>query len=236
MENAKEVGKIRVNTGAMLAQKTVEALRLLALYGERAVFFRPVTDTRQEDPTEIRSHNGWVSDQKAIIVRYPDEILTLVEDKEVVIIDEGQFFPITLATVIIKLYLQGKTVFYFGLNTDWRGQSWPTTLAVMSLPDVKFFRHRGYCEICKKPSTMSQLLGPDGQPVSIVANLDKVKIGGKECFRALCLPCWLETTPDSELYFKTNDMNLILECQKEAADTRRVLEDRGPRLNPDRIG
>lgn len=217
MENPRGIGRIFANIGSMFSSKTEEAMRQARIAHKRGVlFFKPAEDTRQDDPTVIMDHNGNVLKEiRATIVKDPREILDYVKDQEVIIIDEGQFFPPSLAGVMAKLYLAGKEVFYFGLDLTWRGELWPTTAAVLSLPDYKLTKHRGYCELCKNHSTMSQLIdSTTGQPVSIKARQETVRIGGKECFRALCLPCWLKTTPDAHLYFHPKDLEEILKAQE----------------------
>lgn len=227
MKNAKEVGRIFVNIGPMFSFKTEEAMRQVKVALKRGVvFFRPYQDTRQNDPTEIRDHAGNVlKELRATIVKTPQDVLDFVQDQEVVFFDEGQLFPQSLAKdAILKLSLAGKEVFYFGLNLTWRGELWPTTKEVLGLPDYKLTEHRGYCELCKNRSTMSQLIDRIDsvvvRPVSLIAPEGTIKIGGEESFRGLCLPCWLETTPDSDYFFRPDDLKSHLFFQKEVAEAK----------------
>ncbi|MDD5566998.1 MAG: hypothetical protein PHH01_02275 [Patescibacteria group bacterium] len=122
---------------------------------------KPGLDTRDEDPTIVTDHQGNViNGTRAIIIptNRPSEMMAVGEIKQsqVVLVDEGQFFRPTLAQVLLRFVIEGKCVFFSGLDTDHLGRPFPTTARIMLLPETKIVRcTEANCVDCGHPATHS---------------------------------------------------------------------------------
>jgi thymidine kinase len=194
--------KIVVYVGSMFSGKTdmliVEAANAL-LRTEKVVIFRPETDTRQDDPEIIVSHSKQVLEGKKATIVGPndfDRIKGLSADCETVVFDEIQFFGPGSARVVQELYLQGKRIICGGLDYDWRGEPFETTMRVMAIPEAKIFKCRqGVCRVCRNTATRSQKVDAGGKPIPLSDESPRVETGDREMYSPLCLKHWLETTP-----------------------------------------
>ena len=174
-------GWVEVITGSMFSGKSEELIRRIRraqIARQKVQIFKPQIDARYSSD-EIVSH----SDMKmpSQVVASAAEILERVgQDTEVVGIDEGQFFDLTLVEVVNTLADQGRRVIVAGLDQDYRGRPFepmPQLLAVAEYVDKTL----AICMRCGAPANRSQRL---------VAARDRVVVGGSEQYEARCRRCF----------------------------------------------
>jgi Thymidine kinase len=174
-----------VIVGPMFAGKTTELIRRVerqVIAGRRAIVFKPSLDVRY-DASRVSAHNGLKFD--AYVVP-PDDggveaIYKLGSGYDVVAVDEVQFFPPRLAEVLNKL-ADEKTVIAAGLNLDFRGEPFETTMRVMAYAD-KVVSLNAVCKVCGRPATRTQRL-INGRPAP--RDGPRILIGGGETYEARC--------------------------------------------------
>jgi thymidine kinase len=109
------------------------------------------------------------------------EILERVErETEVVGIDEGQFFDLSLVQVVDELAGRGVRVIVAGLDQDYRGRPFepmPQLMAVAEYVDKTL----AVCMRCGAPANRSQRL---------VHAADRVVVGGAGEYEARCRACF----------------------------------------------
>ena len=159
-------GSLTFFTGPMASGKTLELVRNLQIFREQQIpliCVRPSSDTRTQN---LQSRGGLVCEEARVI--QPNDaktFLELVSDKTVIGIDEIQLFPIEIVSLLKEELRHGKTILVSGLDTDFRGIPFPTSAALMALPETVIHRARAVCGVCRRyNATRSQRLR-DGQPV-----------------------------------------------------------------------
>jgi thymidine kinase len=160
------------------SEELIRRIRRAQIARQRVQIFKPRIDARYSSD-EIVSH----SDMKmpSQVVASASEILERVgQDTEVVGIDEGQFFDLSLVDVVNTLADQGRRVIVAGLDQDYRGRPFepmPQLLAVAEYVDKTL----AICMRCGAPANRSQRL---------VAARDRVVVGGSEQYEARCRRCF----------------------------------------------
>ncbi len=164
---AAQPGSLTFFTGPMACGKTLELVRHLHIFHEQRIpliCLRPAIDTRS--PT-VQSRSGLLHDATAIGT---DDLLALkgaMIGKVVIAIDEVQFFSVTIVSILLDELRKGKTILVSGLDTNFRGTLFPTSQAIMALPETIIQRLRAVCSVCHQyNATRTQRLR-NGAPVSI---------------------------------------------------------------------
>jgi len=174
-------GWIEVVTGSMFSGKSEELIRRVRraqIARQQVQLFKPQVDARYSTG-EIVSH----SDMKmpSEVVKGARDILDLVADEtEVVAIDEGQFFDMSLVDVADALANRGLRVIVAGLDQDYRGRPFepmPQLMAIAEYVDKTL----AVCMCCGAPANRSQRL---------VATRDRVVVGGAGEYEARCRRCF----------------------------------------------
>jgi thymidine kinase len=174
-------GWVEAITGSMFSGKSEELIRRVRraqIARQKVQLFKPCVDDRYASD-EIVSH----SDMKmpSQVVASAAEILERVEDgTEVVAIDEGQFFDLSLLDVVNTLADRGVRVIVAGLDQDFRGRPFdpmPQILAVAEYVDKTL----AICQRCGAPANRTQRL---------VAATDRVVVGGAAQYEARCRHCF----------------------------------------------
>ena len=176
-----DAGWVEVITGSMFSGKSEELIRRIRraqIARQKVQIFKPRVDSRYADD-QIVSH----SDMKmpSLVVASSSEILERLDGTtEVVGIDEGQFFDTGLVEVVNHLADRGLRVIVAGLDQDYRGRPFdpmPQLLAVAEYVDKTL----AICMRCGAPANRSQRL---------VADTDRVVVGGSEQYEARCRRCF----------------------------------------------
>jgi thymidine kinase len=160
------------------SEELIRRIRRAQIARQKVQIFKPKIDARYGSD-HIVSH----SDMKmpSQVVATAAEILERVEpDTEVVGIDEGQFFDLSLVEVVNTLADRGRRVIVAGLDQDYRGRPFepmPQLLAVAEYVDKAL----AICMRCGAPANRSQRL---------VAATDRVVVGGAEQYEARCRKCF----------------------------------------------
>lgn len=169
--------------GPMFSGKTTELIRLVerqVIAGRRALVIKPSVDSRYLS-TKVVSHSGWAWEAIQIPNDKVGEIPDLASGYDVIAVDEVQFFSLEIAEVLNELANE-KIVIAAGLNLDFRGVPFETTMRVMAYAD-KVISLSAVCKVCGRPATRSQRL-IQGRPAP--RDSPRILIGGAESYEARC--------------------------------------------------
>lgn len=175
------IGWIEVITGSMFSGKSEELIRRVRraqIARQRVQLFKPRVDERYSSE-EIVSHSEMKMPSQ--VVESATEIPALVRPKtQVVAIDEGQFYDMSLVDVVDALADRGLRVIVAGLDQDYRGRPFepmPQLMAVAEYVDKTL----AVCMQCGSPANRSQRL---------VKTDDRVVVGGAREYEARCRRCF----------------------------------------------
>ncbi|MBL8335030.1 MAG: thymidine kinase [Rubrivivax sp.] len=102
------------------------------------------------------------------------------------LIDEAQFLtPAQVAQLHRLAHVGGVPVLCWGLRSDFRGEAFPGSAALLTLAD-ELEEMKTICA-CARKASMNMRIGPDGRRVTEGA---QVEIGGNERYRAVCPSCF----------------------------------------------
>jgi len=166
----------------MFSGKTEELIRRMkrALFAKQQVeIFKPAMETRYSEEN-IVSH-----DQNAIPctpVEHSGNILLLSSGRDVIGIDEAQFFDDGLPSICNQLANQGLRVIVAGLDMDYKGNPFGPMPVLCAIADDVTKVH-AICVECGQPAGYSHRLVP---------NEKLVLLGEKEEYRPLCRNCFMK--------------------------------------------
>lgn len=173
---------LTVNTGAMFSGKST----LLISQGEKhmragqnVLYIKPSMDTRYSED-EIVTHSNLRVRAVAVGTTKPLELD--MEDYEVILIDEAQFFDRVLLQSINELLKAGKTIYVSCLDMDFKGQGFDTAMNIMAIAD-KVNKLKAICEDCGEDAVIS------GKRIQ---NDDVVELGAKDLYVPLCRKCYFD--------------------------------------------
>lgn len=176
---------LTVVTGSMFSGKSEELIRRLLVLqysGIRALVVKPGTDSRTD--AEIVSRNG--SKLPAMTFQTSKEILEHASSYDVIGIDEAQFFdtqnPKELMRVVMLLVRQRKHVIVAGLDLDFEEKPFENIAFLMALAE-EVVKLSTACMRCKTYSASRSFRKTSGR--------DRVQIGDKDDYEALCLHCYV---------------------------------------------
>jgi thymidine kinase len=174
-------GWVEVITGSMFSGKSEELIRRVRraqIARQKVQLFKPRVDSRYA-ADQIVSHSEMKMPSQ--VVGSAREIIERVDEAtEVVGIDEGQFFDLSLVPVVDALASRGIRVIVAGLDQDYMGRPFepmPQLLAVAEYVDKTL----AICMKCGAPANRSQRLVPA---------TDRVVVGGAEQYEARCRHCF----------------------------------------------
>jgi thymidine kinase len=160
------------------SEELIRRVRRAQIARQKVQLFKPRIDERYS-AEEIVSHSDMKMPSR--VVDRAGEILEGVEPgTEVVGIDEGQFFDVSLVEVADALANRGLRVIVAGLDQDFRGRPFepmPQLMAVAEYVDKTL----AVCMRCGAPANRSQRL---------VAAEDRVVVGGAGEYEARCRRCY----------------------------------------------
>lgn len=182
------MSKVYFYYSAMNAGKSTVLLQSSYNYRERGMhtlLFVPAIDTRA-GAGRIQSRIGLTAD--AMALQADEDVFAHVKAAHAaqpvacVLIDEAQFLTRPqveqLTDVSDRL---GIPVLCYGLRTDFQGQLFPGSAALLALAD-NLIELKTICH-CGRKATMNLRVGPDGRAVKEGA---QVEIGGNERYVAMC--------------------------------------------------
>jgi thymidine kinase len=179
-DSPRHTGWIEVIAGCMFSGKTEELIRRLRraqIARQTVAIFKPRIDTRYST-TQIVSH----SDLKleALVVEKPSEILALAKDAQVVGIDEGQFFDMTLVETVERLANDGKRVVIAGLDQDYLGKPFEPMPQLLAVAEY-ITKTLAICMLCGNPADRTQRISDSSA---------RVLVGAKDAYEARCRRCF----------------------------------------------
>ncbi|MFK8055839.1 MAG: thymidine kinase [Saprospiraceae bacterium] len=174
-------GWIEAICGSMFSGKTEELIRRLRraeIAGQSVGVFKPETDSRYAK-NDVVSH-----DRRAFPgtpLKNASQVLSLVENLEVVGLDEAQFFGDDLPKVCEELAELGKRVIVAGLDMDFRGKPFGPIPQVLAVAEYITKVH-AICAQCGNLATHSFRTAADPKQVLLGAD-DAYEARCRHCFR-----------------------------------------------------
>lgn len=183
----KPLGKLTVVCGSMFAGKSEELIRLArrALYAKRKIqVFKPSIDDRYHQ-TMVVSHQG-VSFEAETVNGVNELRKKLQSDVQMVLIEEVQFFDISIVELCDELADKGVEVIVAGLDQDFRRQPFGPMASLLIAAD-EVVKLRAICMKCGQTASHTFRM-VDGKP----ARWDDpiVLIGATESYEARCRNCF----------------------------------------------
>ena len=179
-KNKTRKGSIEVICGSMFSGKTEELIRRLGrakIAKQSVIICKPSIEDRYERD-KVVSHNMRAID--CITVGDATDIIELCQDKEVVGIDEAQFFNNNLVEVCNQLANQGVRVIIAALDMDYEGNPFEPIPQLMSIAE-DVTKVRAICIQCGDLANYSY---------RIVDKDDQILLGEKNEYEARCRNCF----------------------------------------------
>lgn len=173
-------GSIEVICGSMFSGKTEELIRRLGrakIAKQSVIICKPSIEDRY-DKDKVVSHNMRSID--CITVSDATDIIELGQDKEVVGIDEAQFFNNNLVEVCNQIANQGVRVIIAALDMDYEGNPFEPIPQLMSIAE-DVTKVRAICIQCGDLANYSY---------RIVDKDEQILLGEKNEYEARCRNCF----------------------------------------------
>jgi thymidine kinase len=169
---------LEIVMGPMFSGKSTELLRRIRLaktIQKRVLVVKPRLDTRYQE-NRLVTHS--LESEDCETVETLNELDERIDKYDYIVIDEGQFFPDLLDTVIRWVDKYKKTVLVGGLDGDFRRQSMGQLLQLIPFADS-----------CVKLSSLCVECN-DGNPACFTHRTSggktQIQIGGSESYIPLC--------------------------------------------------
>ncbi len=173
-------GSIEVICGSMFSGKTEELLRRLkrAKYAKLNIkIFKPKIDTRYDNEKIVSHDDNYI---ESIIVEDSNEILSFIENAEIVAIDEAQFFDKNLFGICNKIANNGIRVIVAGLDMDFLGNPFGSMPKLLAIADHITKLH-AICVDCGVIANYSFRKTKDHE---------LIKLGEQNEYKPLCRKCF----------------------------------------------
>lgn len=173
-------GWIEVICGSMFSGKTEELIRRLkrAQIGrQKVITFKPDQDVRYSEDAVVSHDKNYIP---SMPVSSSKEILSHLDEAEVIGIDEAQFFDMGLTQVCELIAAKGKRVVVAGLDMDYKGVPFGPIPHLLAVAEYITKVH-AICPHCGNLATHSYRL---------VSNDEQVMLGEKESYEPRCRTCY----------------------------------------------
>ena len=189
-------GSIDVYCGSMCSGKTEEAIRLISrqLIANPKIIgvFKPLLDNRklennEKDPSRfIASRNGASISCTAVVDVAEMKENILNNSYSIIAIDEAQFFnKKDLIEFIHEMLALGKRIVIFGLDLDFRGETFGAMGEILALAD-KVIKLTAICSICGQDTYCITQRIIDGKPAHYN---DPIIMVGDQQYEPRCRKC-----------------------------------------------
>ena len=187
--------RLVVYTGPMFSGKTEAAqaeLRKARIAARQVVYVRPAVANRDDSACVVSHAANTVDEIEPVLLGEGEEerLYEIGRGVDVVIVDEGQFLEPSAVGPIFRLFSEGKFVVYCGLDNDFLGKPFETTLQIMGIPEAEIHRLTAICSHCKNAYATRTHKYRDGGAAP--ADSPRFETGSTERYEALCLTCFLE--------------------------------------------
>lgn len=166
------MGHLRVIIGCMFAQKTTELLKCARNYkdiGSNVIIINHSSDTRYGDK-HITTHDN--DSESSLFIEYLRDVN--IQDYQVIIIDEGQFFKDLVEYVTLWADTLDVKIIVAGLSGNTKRE--PIGDILKLIPHADEITHlKSKCSICNGEAIYSKFLG-EGKPT----------VGGSESYIPVC--------------------------------------------------
>lgn len=176
----KHVGSIEVICGGMFSGKTEELLRRARralIAGQELILIKPAQDNRYSEDSVV-SHDK--NRMESYSVQSAQEIPSLADGKEVICIDEAQFFELDLIDVVNLLANQGKRVIVAGLDMDYEGKPFEPIPQLLAIAEYITKLHA----ICSKSGLMANF------SQRVTKSTERIVIGEAEVYEPRARHCF----------------------------------------------
>lgn len=181
------MSKLYFRYAAMNAGKSTALLQVAYNYEERGM--RVILFTAAHDD---RAGSGIIASrlglQRSVATFGPDTVFIRAHlgDVACVLIDEAQFLTLAQVHQLHRMaHVDDMPVLCYGLRSDFRGQAFPGSAALLTLAD-DVEEMKSICA-CARKATMNIRIDAEGRRVK---EGEQVVIGGNERYRAVCPSCF----------------------------------------------
>lgn len=166
--------------------------RMHQVLKERVAVFRHINASRGDEDAERSRTGSYLPNVSPILLKdgQVPELLRVGLAYDCVIVEEGHFLPTGIVPILEQLHAAGKSVIFAGLDSDWRGEPFGTTYAMMKVPEADVFKHHAICSICHDDATRSQKI-INGSPAPFTD--EPLEAGDSELYRPVCRKCFIAT-------------------------------------------
>lgn len=186
----KNVGSITVILGCMYSGKTTEVIRRINIWksiGKNVVSINHTFDDRYSKENDICSHD--VIKSSCIKVKKLEEVsLDLINEADVIVVDEAQFFPDLVSNCVKWCEEYGKDIIVSGLDGDFCRQPFLDCQLLKLIPYAETVtKCKAFCQLCKD-GTLAPFTW------RITDSKDQIKIGYTSDYIAVCRKHYCELT------------------------------------------
>jgi thymidine kinase len=174
-------GSLELIIGPMFSGKSSELIRkirLAKIINKKILVIKPLIDNRY-DNQKIVSHS--FESENCITVATLEEVNDKINNNDLIIIDEGQFFPDLKLHVLRWVEEYNKNVIVGGLDGDYKRNPIGEILSLIPFAD-KCHKINSLCKECN-----------DGTPALFThrklnpnMSLEQIQVGGSETYEPLC--------------------------------------------------
>jgi len=176
----KHVGSIEVICGGMFSGKTEELLRRARralIAGQKLILIKPAQDNRYSEDS-IVSHDK--NRMESFSVLSAEDIPALSLEKDVICIDEAQFFDLNLIDVVNQLANDGKRVIIAGLDMDYEGKPFEPIPQLLAIAEYITKLHA----ICSQSGLMANF------SQRVTDSTERIVIGESEAYEPRARHCF----------------------------------------------
>ena len=171
------MGYLELILGPMFSGKSSRLIQIVRKYktlNQRILIVKPIIDNRYSKKSEIITHDKIT--EPCMSCSNLEVIADLINNYDVILIEEGQFFA-DLYTYVIE-WCKTKQIYIAGLNGDANKQLFGEIHKLIPHADEIIFM-KALCKICN-----------DGTPAiftkKIISNDNVIQVGGAELYSAVC--------------------------------------------------
>ena len=182
INHSKQSGWMEVICGSMFSGKTEELIRRLKrskIANQRVEIFKPSTDVRYHETNIVSHDENYIPSTP---VQHSEQIILLAGDKQVIGIDEAQFFDMELPRVCEVLTQKGIRVIVAGLDMDFSGMPFGPIPRLLATAEYITKVH-AICMVCGNLASYSFRKSPEKSVVLL---------GEKDVYEPRCRGCFAE--------------------------------------------